>query len=152
MPSEGVEEMSTKVKEFGSVKDYENWLNTMGDRIRVINLSTSRKKWSPWTGMMNLENAQTYTVTFEELPPPQARSSPAQKLSGKQEITGNSCTKCGAANPPDTRFCGNCGSSLIVPEMQTKEEVCTQCGTPNPPEYKFCGKCGTPLFKPSANL
>ncbi len=27
---------------------------------------------------------------------------------------GNFCTKCGAANPPDARFCGSCGTKLIA--------------------------------------
>jgi hypothetical protein len=134
--------MSTKVKEFRSVKDYESWLGEMGDRIRVINLSTSRKKWSPWTGMMNLENAQTYTVTYEELPPPQAFA--------PQNI-GKRCANCGVTNPADTKFCGNCGNSLDAPNMQNIENLCTNCGAINPPKCKFCQSCGTPLFKPPSN-
>ncbi len=26
----------------------------------------------------------------------------------------NSCTNCGASNPPDARFCNNCGAQLVA--------------------------------------
>jgi hypothetical protein len=134
--------MPYKVTELGSKGEYEKWLNKMGDSIRIISAVPSRKKWSPWTGMANMENAQTYTVTYEELAPPRA---PAPQIIGKR------CTNCGTANPAETKFCGNCGNPLVAPKMQNKENLCAQCGTTNPPEYKFCGSCGTPLFKPSVN-
>src|SRR5215471_11551751 len=47
------------------------------------------------------------------------------------------CTNCGAENPADKRFCGDCGSSLAV--------ECPNCGAENPPGKKFCGDCGAQL-------
>src|ERR1700722_13752495 len=50
------------------------------------------------------------------------------------------CAKCGAENPADKRFCGDCGAPL--------ENQCGQCGAENPPEKKFCGDCGS-LLRPA---
>ena len=47
------------------------------------------------------------------------------------------CLKCHSDNPPDTRFCGQCGAPLVA--------ACGACGAANPPENKFCGHCGSPL-------
>jgi len=47
------------------------------------------------------------------------------------------CAKCGADNPADKRFCGDCGAALA--------NRCVQCGADNPIEKKFCGDCGTAL-------
>jgi class 3 adenylate cyclase len=47
------------------------------------------------------------------------------------------CANCGAENPPDKRFCGDCGSALVI--------VCSSCGGSNEPGKKFCGDCGAPL-------
>jgi class 3 adenylate cyclase/tetratricopeptide (TPR) repeat protein/ribosomal protein L40E len=47
------------------------------------------------------------------------------------------CPSCGAKNPSDKRFCGDCGSPLAA--------VCPSCGASNPPDKRFCGDCGTAL-------
>ncbi len=47
------------------------------------------------------------------------------------------CSSCGAENPSEQKFCGECGNPLTA--------VCPSCGTQNPPRQKFCGECGTPL-------
>ena len=47
------------------------------------------------------------------------------------------CATCGAENPPDKKFCGDCGSALVA--------VCASCGGENAPGKKFCGDCGAPL-------
>ena len=46
------------------------------------------------------------------------------------------CPTCGATNPPDGRFCLECGSAL---------GGCPTCGTQNPSGARFCGNCGTSL-------
>lgn len=51
------------------------------------------------------------------------------------------CKNCGYDNPPDNRFCGNCGAQL------PSEELCASCGAPLSPDAAFCGKCGTPKSK-----
>jgi hypothetical protein len=55
------------------------------------------------------------------------------------------CTSCGAALKPGVSFCGQCGSSIQLPEpTPTTEapEFCTQCGAHIRPGVRFCGKCG----------
>lgn len=32
------------------------------------------------------------------------------------------CIKCNAVNAPEAKFCKNCGTSIITPEMQTKTD------------------------------
>ena len=47
------------------------------------------------------------------------------------------CPSCGADNPTEDRFCGQCGSALPAP--------CAACGRANPASNRFCGGCGAPL-------
>ena len=48
-----------------------------------------------------------------------------------------SCVACGTENPPDARFCMNCGARL--------DRRCPSCGTKAPPDARFCMSCGTAL-------
>src|SRR5437867_12190404 len=47
------------------------------------------------------------------------------------------CPSCRHANPPGTKFCGECGTRL--------QSLCPACQTVNPPTNKFCSECGQPL-------
>ncbi len=47
------------------------------------------------------------------------------------------CSNCGATNDPGQRFCGECGTRLVV--------ACPTCGAANAPGNKFCGDCGSSL-------
>ena len=47
------------------------------------------------------------------------------------------CSHCGADNPPNQKFCGECGTQLAA--------GCPNCGATNPPGQRFCGECGTAL-------
>lgn len=47
------------------------------------------------------------------------------------------CPYCQTMNPPEAKFCLNCGRRLAL--------VCPNCGTTNPPDAKFCIECGTAL-------
>lgn len=49
------------------------------------------------------------------------------------------CSKCGAGNRPQAKFCGECGGSLAV------EIACPQCGARKPGSQRFCDECGTEL-------
>ncbi|MFO0816510.1 MAG: pilus assembly protein PilM [Pirellulales bacterium] len=53
------------------------------------------------------------------------------------ELAPGACVECGAANPVDRRFCGNCGKSLW--------DQCPKCSTPHPRSERFCGQCGVNL-------
>ncbi len=46
------------------------------------------------------------------------------------------CPNCQTLNPPNAKFCLECGNRLVV---------CSNCGTINLPFAKFCIECGTPL-------
>ncbi|MBI1925747.1 AAA family ATPase [Candidatus Poribacteria bacterium] len=45
------------------------------------------------------------------------------------------CPKCHHQNPPQAKFCMECGAKL--------EQICSKCGAELPPEAKFCTACGT---------
>jgi class 3 adenylate cyclase len=47
------------------------------------------------------------------------------------------CSKCGAENPDEMTFCGQCTAALAL--------VCPKCHSVNPPGFKFCGQCTTAL-------
>ena len=50
------------------------------------------------------------------------------------------CPKCQADNRDERKFCGECGTKLIL--------VCPECGFENLPTEKFCGDCGHDLTQP----
>src|SRR5262245_9950207 len=52
---------------------------------------------------------------------------------------GESCRACGAMNRPGSRFCGNCGASLVA------DATCPNCGAENPAGQTFCNDCGSRL-------
>lgn len=47
------------------------------------------------------------------------------------------CFSCGGDNPPDKKFCGDCGARLA--------NRCAHCGAESPGDKKFCGDCGAAL-------
>ena len=62
------------------------------------------------------------------------------------------CNNCGADNPPEARFCFECGKEILGKSAlsSSKEEDvihCSKCGVSNPPNMNYCFECGTPLEK-----
>src|SRR5262245_57336225 len=47
------------------------------------------------------------------------------------------CPQCRHANPPGTKFCGECGTRL--------QSLCPACKVANPASNKFCSECGQRL-------
>jgi len=47
------------------------------------------------------------------------------------------CSKCGAENPSNKKFCGDCGAPLA--------NLCPKCRADNPAGKRFCGECGAAL-------
>jgi adenylate cyclase len=47
------------------------------------------------------------------------------------------CSSYNSENPEGEKFCGECGSPLIL--------RCAACGAENPSRFKFCGKYGAAL-------
>ncbi|MFZ0610634.1 MAG: AAA family ATPase [Desulfobacterales bacterium] len=52
------------------------------------------------------------------------------------------CPKCAHLNPPDVKFCNDCGQMMGC--------VCSACHTVNLPHNKFCSQCGKVLSKTGA--
>ena len=52
------------------------------------------------------------------------------------------CPHCGAANKPESRFCGECGQPLGTPKGIT----CPMCDTPHPAGITECTQCGARLL------
>ncbi|MBN1877064.1 MAG: tetratricopeptide repeat protein [Anaerolineae bacterium] len=52
------------------------------------------------------------------------------------------CPYCGNLNPPQARFCMNCGHALL------NAVLCTTCYTLLPPEARYCYHCGAPVLRP----
>lgn len=50
------------------------------------------------------------------------------------------CPSCGAKQQAGSRFCNQCGTS-IVPDIE-REITCPVCGAKLPPNSKFCNHCG----------
>jgi ribosomal protein L40E len=48
------------------------------------------------------------------------------------------CLSCGFENPPEMKFCGQCGTTMSL--------RCSRCGFENPAGFAFCGQCGTLLM------
>ncbi|HEX7611007.1 MAG TPA: adenylate/guanylate cyclase domain-containing protein, partial [Solirubrobacteraceae bacterium] len=59
-------------------------------------------------------------------------------------VTGHTatCARCAAANPPDARFCMDCGAAIT--------QACTACGAEAPERAHYCIKCGAALGGASA--
>ncbi len=52
------------------------------------------------------------------------------------------CPNCQTINPPEAKFCLECGTRLLI---------CPNCGTVNLPVAKFCIECGTALLPQGTN-
>ncbi len=59
--------------------------------------------------------------------------------SSRADPGARACPSCRAPNPPEGKFCRNCGQPL----PQTRS--CPNCGKEPEPGVKFCGSCGTRL-------
>src|SRR5918912_696681 len=54
------------------------------------------------------------------------------------------CPRCRHENPPEVKFCGECGARV--------EALCASCKSSNPATNKFCGQCGATLGQVAAGL
>lgn len=57
--------------------------------------------------------------------------------------SGVTCPSCGAKQPAGSRFCNQCGASIVPATEQ--ETTCPICGAKLPPNSKFCNSCGAKL-------
>lgn len=61
---------------------------------------------------------------------------------GEAAPEGIACPSCGAVNTTGTKFCGECGTKLEIPQAPVSK-ICSGCGAEIAPGLKFCGECGT---------
>src|SRR4051812_45500711 len=61
----------------------------------------------------------------------------APVVGGRENVHVTACSRCGAQNPPNAKFCMDCGNAL--------ERRCPSCGTAAPGSSKFCMECGAAL-------
>jgi Double zinc ribbon len=52
------------------------------------------------------------------------------------------CSNCGKELPDDAKFCGDCGTTVVVQEK--KPDCCANCFAELPEGVKFCLQCGKP--------
>ncbi|MCZ6872378.1 MAG: zinc ribbon domain-containing protein [bacterium] len=52
------------------------------------------------------------------------------------------CPQCRQDNPPQAKFCLQCGSRFVL--------ACDNCSTELPAKAKFCFECGRPVGAPTA--
>jgi membrane protease subunit (stomatin/prohibitin family) len=52
---------------------------------------------------------------------------------------GIKCPKCGTMNPPNAKFCSECGTKFEA------DKKCPKCGANVPAGSKFCPECGNPM-------
>jgi predicted Zn-ribbon and HTH transcriptional regulator len=57
---------------------------------------------------------------------------------------GGRCPRCGFENPPDVRFCTQCGTELVADRVREERWLCPTCQRSNRPGDRFCTQCGTP--------
>jgi hypothetical protein len=87
-------------KEFDSVDEYNRWLTMMGERVKVVGMKTLRSKFTIVNGDVRPKESPSFLVTYKEV-----------KAEGPAEAERR-CTQCGALNPPNFKFCGDCGSAM----------------------------------------
>jgi RNA polymerase subunit RPABC4/transcription elongation factor Spt4 len=52
------------------------------------------------------------------------------------------CSRCGASNPLQARFCKQCGAEFSEPQ---ELKLCPHCGSPTKQGARFCPRCGSPI-------
>jgi ribosomal protein L40E len=97
-------------------------LNGIFDPDAVVEIARSAKQQAMNTMIKTPVSAET-----------NATKSAVSEVNAK-EIA---CTSCDSLNPPDSRFCRQCGSKL--------DSLCPGCSAPNPAGSAFCNQCGSAL-------
>ncbi|UNL84810.1 zinc ribbon domain-containing protein [Priestia koreensis] len=55
-----------------------------------------------------------------------------------------SCTSCGSAVTVNDKFCGSCGTKVVIPSIEELDmKTCHACDQAVPANTQFCSCCGT---------
>lgn len=87
-----------------------------------------------------LSQVSAVIAQLDALAPPEpkpASSHPTEKPAAKEKPgaePGLECGSCGESNPNGSKFCLECGKSLV--------KTCGSCGESLPPNARFCYACG----------
>ena len=114
---------------------------------RIAQIVTQYNYQTPTTGPMISDYAEDLLKKMQKTAPqptPKPAPAPTPTPAPAPTQSGVICPECGASNPADNKFCGECGATL-----KSKTGVCPKCGAENPPENKFCGECGALLAETS---
>ena len=148
------------VIEFKSGRAYEFWLLAMGNKVRILNVSTT-KRWSLWTGFLG--DAKTYTVTYEQIPsarahsviPPQPALNPVagycNSCGSTLHVGSHFCSSCGATVEPHSARNGTAGSIQGRATLTALEAECAVCKSLNPLDALVCINCGKALTQRSSS-
>lgn len=103
--------------------------------------------------LLTMDEGQTYDEAIMALYA-EVQASRAAVASIRSEIATLSgvvlCSSCDAKNPPDSKFCRECGSKLEAEPttdapVEIVETLCPNCGVAVDPNESFCTQCGTKL-------
>lgn len=95
----------------------------------------------PWTPFITVTMGDTeYQEGKSQEKEAEKLRDPAEEKKNDTGTPGKLCPACGAQNPPEAKFCGECGTSL------EGGKTCPRCGTEVPPEGDVCEVCGTWLL------
>lgn len=87
-------------------------------------------------GYVKNESVPVINEMGQEIKPAISAVSSAVKEGLQEEIV---CDACGTKNDLDSKFCSNCGKSLVC--------LCPECGEQVKPNSNFCDNCGKKLEK-----
>ncbi len=92
-------------------------------------------------------SGQEMTVTLTSAAvKPAGQAPPTPKPASQVSEAQMHCPKCKAVLDADAKFCPQCGTKIVRPEIPT---VCPKCNTKLPPGAKFCPTCGEKIALPA---
>ncbi len=94
---------SLEFRAFDSQAEYKQWLAEMGDEVRVRTNIPQFGRQTLWRRIQSLWRGPACAITFEW-----ARDS-------LESTAIRRCRQCGSPNPPDAKFCQECGVPMFTP-------------------------------------
>ncbi len=126
-----VTEVSTKATEsiLNKGNDEDSSKNSSFSSFTSSILSSSKSAFNKVTDVGSKASASLFT---------------ADKSTDNNSMKDAICPNCGAAIAKGKKFCGNCGTKIVVKPKTT----CPNCGAEIAEGKKFCGMCGAKVLSP----